>query len=167
VLLVDGRTDRPDETGDRLTADLEDQGGRVERTAAIVERLHAVEATYLAIFGALGTLGLALGALGLGLLVLRHVWERRSELALLQATGFTRRQILLLVGLEHLILFGLGLLGGVVATLVALPPRDGAGLPILLILGRALLVFAAGALATVAALPLAVRSSPADALRAE
>ena len=46
----------------------------------------AVENTYLATFQALGGLGLLLGALGLAVVLLRSVWERRGELALLRST---------------------------------------------------------------------------------
>ena len=57
-------------------------------TAERLEAYLAVENTYLTTFQALGGLGLLLGALGLAVVLLRSVWERRGELALLRALGY-------------------------------------------------------------------------------
>ena len=66
-----------------------------------------------------GGLGLLLGSVGLGVVVLRNVLERRNELAVLLAVGFRRGAIKRLVVHEHgaLLLAGLGL--GVLAAVVA------------------------------------------------
>ena len=45
------------------------------------------------IFQLLGGLGLLLGSVGLGVVVLRNVLERRGELAILRAVGFRRRSL--------------------------------------------------------------------------
>ena len=74
------------------------------------------------IFQALGGLGLLLGSLGLGIVVLRNVLERRSELALLQAVGFRRGELERLVLSEHWLLIALGLTIGAVAALLAVLP---------------------------------------------
>ena len=55
----------------------------VRRLAAF----NAVQNTYLSTFQVLGGLGLLLGSVGLGVVVLRNVLERRGELALLLAVG--------------------------------------------------------------------------------
>ena len=55
--------------------------------------LNAVQNTYLNTFQVLGGLGLLLGSLGLGVVVMRNVQERKSELALLRAIGFEKRTI--------------------------------------------------------------------------
>ena len=82
----------------------------------------AVENTYLGIFQALGGLGLLLGSLGLGIVVLRNVLERRNELALLQAVGFRPSQLQRLVLGEHWLLVVLGLVIGLGAALLAVFP---------------------------------------------
>jgi ABC-type antimicrobial peptide transport system permease subunit len=90
----------------------------------------AVENTYLGIFQALGGLGLLLGSLGLGIVVLRNVLERRNELALMQAVGFRSSQLQRLVLSEHWLLVVLGLVLGLGAAFSAispaLPVADGA-----------------------------------------
>ena len=82
----------------------------------------AVENTYLGIFQALGGLGLLLGSLGLGIVVLRNVLERRQELALLQAVGFRPSLLQRLVLSEHWLLVVLGLILGLGAALLAVLP---------------------------------------------
>ena len=50
----------------------------------------AVQNTYLSTFQSLGALGLLLGTVGLAVVQLRSVLERRGELALMRAAGFGR-----------------------------------------------------------------------------
>jgi ABC-type antimicrobial peptide transport system permease subunit len=90
------------------------------------ERLQSyldVENTYLATFQALGGLGLLLGTLGLAVVLVRSVWERRGELALLRALGFRRAALGMLVLAENVWLLTLGLGAGAVAALVGVAPH--------------------------------------------
>ncbi|MHC4061851.1 MAG: FtsX-like permease family protein, partial [Planctomycetota bacterium] len=82
----------------------------------------AVENTYLSIFQLLGGFGLILGSVGLGLIVLRNVLDRRGELGMLRAVGFSRAAIKRMVFYEHAGLMLTGLVCGVVAALVAVSP---------------------------------------------
>ena len=96
----------------------------------------AVENTYLSIFQLLGGLGLILGSVGLGLVVLRNVLERRGELAMLQAVGFDKATLIKMVFDEHSYLMLAGLAFGVIAALVAVSPAlrtQGAHIPYLTI----------------------------------
>ncbi|MEM7393722.1 MAG: FtsX-like permease family protein, partial [Verrucomicrobiota bacterium] len=70
----------------------------------------------------LGGLGLLLGSFGLGIVVLRNVLERRSELGLLRAVGFTRGRVLNQLITEHGVLLLAGLLCGVAPAALALVP---------------------------------------------
>jgi ABC-type antimicrobial peptide transport system permease subunit len=83
---------------------------------------NAVQNTYLGTFRVLGGLGLLLGSIGLGVVVLRHVLERRSELALLLAVGYRPAALQWLVLCEHLTLLAIGLTVGVGAALIAVLP---------------------------------------------
>ncbi|MCA9197287.1 MAG: ABC transporter permease [Planctomycetales bacterium] len=123
--------DCPAESQSAVTELLEDrfsdQGFEATDSAAILSDLLAVQNTYLSTFQSLGGLGLLLGTLGITAVQLRNVWERRSELALLRATGFAARRIGGLILIEHLalLLFGLGI--GVVAALLTVLPHMVAG----------------------------------------
>ena len=89
-----------------------------QRLAAFSE----VESTYLSIFQILGGLGLVLGSVGLGLVVLRNMLERRNELAMLRAVGFNKAALKRMVFYEHSGLMAGGLLCGTAAALVAAGP---------------------------------------------
>jgi ABC-type antimicrobial peptide transport system permease subunit len=137
-----------------LEAALADRGFDVTPSAQRLAQYLAVENTYLSTFQALGGLGLLLGTLGLAVVLLRSVWERRGELALLRALGFRQRALGWLVLAENAFLLGLGLLVGAVAAFVSVAPHvlEGQGkipwLRLLAVLGVVLVVgLAAGSLA--------------------
>jgi ABC-type antimicrobial peptide transport system permease subunit len=81
-----------------------------------------VENTYLTTFQALGGLGLLLGTLGLAAVLLRNVLERRKELGLLRAVGYTPAQLSRLVLAENLYLLAAGLLVGAACAALAIAP---------------------------------------------
>ena len=131
---------------------------------------NAVQNTYLSTFQVLGGLGLLLGSIGLGVVVLRNVLERRSELALLLAVGFRSRMVKWLVVSEHgaLLLLGLGV--GVFAALVAVLPgllAPGAERHYTALIATLFAVFVSGAVWTLAATTLALRGRLLSALRNE
>ncbi len=88
-----------------------------------LRELQAVENTYLAIFQALGGLGLLLGTAGLAIVVARNVLERRREFGLLEAVGFRAAQMRQLVFAEHRWLIFTGLAIGLLSALVAVWPN--------------------------------------------
>jgi ABC-type lipoprotein release transport system permease subunit len=83
----------------------------------------AVEHTYLSTFQALGGLGLLLGTVGLGIVLVRNVIERRGELATLRAFGFRRATLVWLVLAENAFLLAIGMLIGTLSALAAVAPR--------------------------------------------
>lgn len=118
--------DLPAEGVGRAAAALEEglaeQGLDVTSTADRLAAYHQVENTYLSTFQSLGGLGLILGTLGLGTVLLRNVLERRRELALLRAVGYTRSALAAIVVSENIVLLVLGLLAGAVGAIVAIAP---------------------------------------------
>ncbi|MCG8455782.1 MAG: FtsX-like permease family protein, partial [Holophagales bacterium] len=106
-----------DEVAQALERDLEPYGLDAVATGQKLAAFHAVQNTYLSTFRSLGALGLLLGTVGLAVVLLRNVLERRSELAALRAFGYRRRTLLGLVVAENgvLLLVGLGI--GAVAAL--------------------------------------------------
>ncbi len=122
AFLVDAPSERTDAVADLLTRQLQDKGLDLQPAWQRLADYMAVENTYLGIFQALGGLGLLLGSLGLGIVVLRNVLERRNELALLQAVGFRPSQLQRLVLSEHWLLVILGMVIGLGAALLAVLP---------------------------------------------
>jgi hypothetical protein len=106
-----------------LENDLGDQGFDGQSAEALLAGLLAVQNTYLSTFQALGALGLLLGTFGLAAVQLRTVLERRRELGLLRAVGFSDRRLVRLVFLENLLLLVTGLAVGSIAAGVAVLPH--------------------------------------------
>ncbi len=122
VLLIDVPKDKTEAVADELSSRLKDFGLALTPATQRLAEFNAVENTYLSIFQLLGGLGLILGSVGLGLVVLRNVLERRGELAMLQAVGFDKAALKRMVFYEHGGLMAGGLACGIVAALVAVSP---------------------------------------------
>ncbi len=153
-----------------LSRALQDVGLELTPTTRRLAAFNAVQNTYLNTFQVLGGLGLLLGSMGLGVVVLRNVLERRGELGLLQAVGFTRRAIRRLVLSEHGALLALGLVVGIGSALLAIAPvllAPGARLHATA-LGLTLIgVLGSGLVWTWLAIRLALRGRLLDAIRNE
>jgi ABC-type antimicrobial peptide transport system permease subunit len=92
----------------------------------------AVQNTYLSTFQSLGALGLLLGTIGLAVVQLRSVLERRGELALMRAGGFSAGRLTRMVIWENTVLLLGGLAVGIVSAAIALMPQwieHAAGIP--------------------------------------
>ncbi|HLX63591.1 MAG TPA: ABC transporter permease [Planctomycetota bacterium] len=101
---------------------LQDSGFEAQTAVSRLAEFNAVQNTYLATFQALGGLGLLLGTLGLGIVVLRNMLDRRAELAMLRAIGFSRRDLGVMILAEHTWLLLVGLIAGAFAALCAIAP---------------------------------------------
>jgi ABC-type antimicrobial peptide transport system permease subunit len=149
---------------------LADYGVDVSDTRARLLAYHRVENTYLSTFQALGALGLIVGTLGIAAVLARNVLERRRELGLLRAVGFTPHHLRTIVLSESLVLVGAGVLLGTATAIVAVLPgvleRSNAvpfaGLSLLL-----LIVTATAALSALGAARLATTSPVVAALKSE
>lgn len=133
-----------------------DLGVSVVPTAERLDAFADVEDTYIAIFRALGALGLLLASAGMGLVLARTVEERQGELALARAIGFSSRTLRRHLVLEHLGLVVLGLALGVGSAVLAAWPvltAPNAAPPVALLAGAIALavVFALVALDRMAA----------------
>lgn len=168
--LVDTRQQPVEEVKTLLQVALSDRGVEVTPTAQKLAAFLAVENTYLSTFQALGGLGLLLGALGLAVVLLRGVWERRGELALLRALGYRHGALGWLVLAENAFLLLLGLGAGTLAALLAVAPHliTGEGQvswpALLALLG---VVLAVGLTAGTAAVAATLRAPLLPALRRE
>ncbi len=101
---------------------LSDLGFDVSSVAGRLRQFHEVENTYLHTFQLLGALGLVLGTLGLGAVLVRNALERRRDLSLLRAAGFTSRHLSVVLLVENGALLLLGLAAGTGSALLAVLP---------------------------------------------
>jgi ABC-type lipoprotein release transport system permease subunit len=98
-------------------------GFDVQESAVRLREYFSVQNTYLSTFQTLGGMGLVLGSFGLTAVLLRNVWERRRELALMRALGFTELRIGSGVLVENVMLVAVGIASAVVAAFVAVSPQ--------------------------------------------
>jgi predicted lysophospholipase L1 biosynthesis ABC-type transport system permease subunit len=138
-------------------------------TREVVASYQAVIGAYLSTFQLLGGLGLLLGVLGLAVVILRGVWERMGELALLRAVGYRTRALQFLVLVENALLLVLGLAAGVLAALVSVAPHvaSGAAVPWARLAGLLGLVLVVGFVVASAATAGILRVPVIPALRRE
>jgi ABC-type antimicrobial peptide transport system permease subunit len=122
MFLIDAPSDSVPQVSATLSRALQDTGLELTPAAQRLNEFNAVQNTYLGTFQILGGLGLLLGSAGLGVVVLRNVFERRGELGLLVAVGFRRRLLHRLLLSEHGVLLGAGLGFGIAAAAVAVLP---------------------------------------------
>lgn len=168
--LIDVPLEHAPAAAEMLETDLAEYGFDTEPVAERLARFLSVQNTYLSTFQSLGGLGLLLGTFGLATVMLRNVWERQAELALLRGVGFPPRQIARLILAESTLLLGWGLLTGTTAALLAMLPHllsTGADVPWLN--GGALLIGVAlvGMLASIGAVRTATRVPIVSTLRGE
>lgn len=153
-----------------LDTALADRGFDATPSADRLAQYLAVENTYLSTFQALGGLGLVLGALGLAVVLLRSVWERRGELALLRALGFRSEALRWLLLAENGFLLAAGMAVGSTAALLSVAPQvlAGAGsVPWLKLIGMMLAVLSVGCAAGAAAVSATLRAELLPELRRE
>jgi ABC-type antimicrobial peptide transport system permease subunit len=149
---------------------LSDWGVAVERSRDRLAAYHRVENTYLSTFQALGGLGLVLGTIGLAVVLLRNVLERRKELALLRAVGYRQPTLALIIVSENVLLMLIGLGCGTIPALVAIVPAiaaRGGAFPFGMIALLLATVLVAGVLSSLLAVAAAFRSPLLGALQSE
>ncbi|QDT01781.1 FtsX-like permease family protein [Rubripirellula lacrimiformis] len=168
--LIDARADRASDVASMLENRLGDIGMDVSRSDDVLAGMLAVQNTYLRTFQSLGALGLLLGTIGLAVAQLRSVLERRMELAVMRAIGFTQQRLATLVMGEtaFLLLVGIGC-GALCALISVLPYSWISGLrppivePLIVVLG----IIAFGMLAGLIAVRRVSRMPLLESLRSE
>jgi putative ABC transport system permease protein len=170
MLLIDSPDEKQVAVADHLSDRLQDLGFSLTETQTRLAALNKIQNTYLFMFLALGGLGLLVGSIGLGLVVLRNLLDRRAELGMLLAVGLSPKQLRDVVSYEHWGLLLAGLLWGCLAALLAILPamqRPSMQVPYKLL--GLLLAFIAlsGALWIWLATRLALSGKLMDALRSE
>jgi len=168
--LIDAPQDQSAEIAAHLTRQLEQRGLALEPARQRLEVFLSVQNTYIGIFTVLGGLGVLLGTAGIGVLIARHVLERRGELGLMQALGFRAGSLRVMILGEHSVLLLLGLLLGVVTAAIAVTPRlieSGGGVPVAFLGQLIAAVLGFGLVVCIIAVSTAVRGHLTDAIRRE
>jgi putative ABC transport system permease protein len=169
-MWIEAPADTAETVADELSFALQDYGLDLERAVDRLDAFNAVQNTYLSIFQVLGGMGLLLGSVGLGIVVLRNILERRAELALLRGLGFTRAGLQRLLISEHNRLLAAGLGAGILSAAVAVVPTllsPGSSFPFQYVGLLITAVAVYGYLCVAAAATIALRGDLLPALREE
>ena len=170
IFFVDAPPERLENVADSLSWAMQDQGLDLTPASTRLAEFNTVQNTYLSIFLILGSFGLLLGSVGLGVVVWRNVNERRGELALLRAVGYTKKSVQTILLSEHVALLVAGILFGIFAALLAILPSlltPGAEIPYPTILIILVIVSLNGGIWTYLAAALATKEDLIPALRKE
>ncbi|HCT31305.1 MAG TPA: hypothetical protein DIW31_11385 [Bacteroidales bacterium] len=122
IMLIDAPKANQEQLAQLLNSTLTDYGIELTSTSARLAEFNSVENTYLTVFMVLGGLGVIIGTFGLGVVLLRNMLERRSEIALMMAIGYRKKQIFRLILTENLFLLVIGLICGLASALIGILP---------------------------------------------
>ncbi|MCZ2344202.1 MAG: ABC transporter permease [Bacteroidales bacterium] len=167
VFLMQAAPDQMAAVTDLLETALAQNGLTVTRAVDRVAQYQAVVGAYLTTFQLLGAFGLLLGVLGMGIVILRSVWERMGELALLRAVGYRTSQLMMILVAENVLVLIIGLTVGLVTALLSVLPNLALGgeLPGFRLAVLLLGVFVTGLVVTLAATRSVTRVPLIPALR--
>ncbi len=122
IMLVDAPSANQEQLAQLLNASLTDYGIELTPTTTRLAEFNSVENTYLTVFMVLSGLGVIIGTFGLGVVLLRNMLERKSEIALMMAIGYRKNQIFRLIFIENLFLLVVGILCGIASALIGILP---------------------------------------------
>ena len=122
LMLIDGAFTKRSEISERLAYLFQDYGMMVTPASERLAQFNSVENTYLSVFMLLGGLGMIIGTIGLGIVLLRNIAERKQEIALYKALGFNHSYILKLLFAENLFILLSGTGIGILAAFAGILP---------------------------------------------
>jgi putative ABC transport system permease protein len=122
IMLIDATATNPKQLSQALSSALTDYGIELTSTTARLAEFNSVENTYLTVFMVLGGLGVIIGTFGLGVVLLRNMLERRSEIALMMAIGYRKKQIFALIFVENLFLLVTAMFLGIMSAIIGILP---------------------------------------------
>ncbi len=170
AMLIDGSDSKKELIADELNNALVDLGIELEPTNERLAEFNSVTNTYLTVFMILGSLGILIATIGMGTVLLRSVLQRKSELALMLAIGFSKKKVFRLIVSEYLILLLVGLFIGLFSALVGAIPSilsNSFSASWLFVVAVILLVFFNGWLWIYLAARTVIKSNLVNALRSE
>lgn len=122
LMLIDLPENKIKSISNHLSQYLQDYGLDIIPTTEKLNQFNSISNTYLSVFMILGGLGVLLGTIGMGIILYRNILDRKQEIALLMALGYTRKMIKQLLFTEHVLLLIAGIFSGLLSALIFLLP---------------------------------------------
>ena len=146
IFLIDGSPGLSEFYKNTLSDRFSGYGISIEPAGEKLASFFRVTNTYLDVFTILGAMGMILGVAGLGFILIRNFNQRKSEFALMMATGFSHVQIRNLILRDQIRILIWGIVTGSVSGFIATLPSiiNGTELPWKVLIIMILTVSAAG-----------------------
>ncbi len=122
LVMVDAPIEKQKAVQEFLNNNFPDYGIEISKTNERLNEFNSVTNTYLSVFMILGGLGLIIGSIGIGIILYRNLIDRKQEMALLKALGFSRQYIFKLIFIENLFLIIIGITIGLAASFIGILP---------------------------------------------
>ncbi|HAN77086.1 MAG TPA: hypothetical protein DCQ31_04560 [Bacteroidales bacterium] len=122
IMLIESTSDTLTALNQNINYTFGEYGIELETTKQRLSNFYAVTNTYLNVFLLLGFFGLLIGTFGLGIAIARNLTDRTSEIGLLQAVGFSKKQIFTLFFYEQSVVLFISLLLAIISALVGILP---------------------------------------------
>lgn len=122
VMLIDAPENKTEAVYELLNKYLKDYGIEISKSTERLSQFNSVTNTYLSVFMILGGLGVIIGTIGIGIVLYRNMLERKQEIAMMMALGFTKPNIFSLIFKENLFLILIGIAIGIVSSFIGILP---------------------------------------------
>jgi ABC-type antimicrobial peptide transport system permease subunit len=122
IMLVDVPEYKGTAVNDLLNSYLKDYGIDITKTTERLSQFNSVTNTYLSVFIILGGLGVIIGTIGIGIILYRNLLDRKQEIAMMMALGFTKSNIFSIIFKENLYLIIIGITIGIVSSFIGILP---------------------------------------------
>ena len=122
IMLIDAPDEYQEKISAILNAGFVDYGIEISRATERLAEFNSVTNSYLSVFMGLGGLAVIIGTIGLGIMMMRNLMDRKNELAMMQALGFNKNQIFTIILKENVLILLTGLIIGMLAALIGILP---------------------------------------------
>lgn len=122
IMLVDVPEYKISAVSELLNNNLKDYGIDITKTTERLSQFNSVTNTYLSVFMILGGLGVIIGTIGIGIILYRNMLDRKQEIAMMMALGFTKRNVFSIILKENLYLIIIGIIIGIVSSFIGILP---------------------------------------------
>lgn len=122
IMLVETTSKSASEVKESLQNNFTDFGIEITSASQRLMDFYSVTNTYLTIFMILGGLGVIIGTFGLGIVIIRNLLDRKHEIDMYYALGFTKKLIFNIFFIENLTLLMMGIIIGLLASIIGIIP---------------------------------------------
>jgi putative ABC transport system permease protein len=119
IMLIDVNGEQAEKLKDNLESVLKNYGADIQSASDRLEMFNSVTNTYLDIFLALGGIALIIGTFGIAIIIVRSIHSRKSQYAMMQAIGISKKIIRKISTIEFSIILFAGISIGLISSIVA------------------------------------------------